>query len=194
MSYRDVAGATDGAWGVGAMTIFNANDTDTIETYTVPETGEYEITATGAAGGVAEDSTRHLVDAGAGATVSGDFELTAGQVLDILIGTQAANGQNGEDGGGGGGTFVVKGAWSRWSRNSWARVLAPEPAESQALTNTLNFSEQRTALARQYLPATAGKAVPLPAGQKSLLRENPCFCRHLRCGLGFASPLSRSAS
>jgi hypothetical protein len=73
--------------------------------YTVAKTGTYTITAVGAAGGSAEHHETGAGTGGEGAEVQGNFTLTAGTVLDILVGGQGAAGYYG--GGGGGGSFVV---------------------------------------------------------------------------------------
>ncbi len=74
-----------------------------VQTYTVGATGLYDITAYGAAGGTGGLG----FSGGAGAEMGGDFNLTAGEVLDIYVG---GTGGSGDAGGGGGGTFVVLGA------------------------------------------------------------------------------------
>jgi len=85
----------------GAVTV-----TSGIQTWTVPATGTFRITATGAAGG---DSTGNNPSyPGRGALARGDFELTLGQVLRILVGHKGDDAAN--LGGGGGGTYVVLGA------------------------------------------------------------------------------------
>ncbi len=75
-----------------------------IQTWTVPATGPYKITVNGAQGGG---------NGGLGAQIEGDFILTAGQVLKIVIGQQGVCGSGGtasnNGGGGGGGSFVVLG-------------------------------------------------------------------------------------
>jgi MYXO-CTERM domain-containing protein len=71
-----------------------------IDTYTVPTTGVYDISVSGAQGGLSEQYS-----GGAGAVVSGDVSLTAGEVLDIVVGQQGGA-HNGATGGGGGGSFV----------------------------------------------------------------------------------------
>ena len=65
-----------------------------IQTYTVPTTGLYDILATGAPGS----------NNGYGAQVGGDFTLTQGETLEIAVG-QSPEAGNGT--GGAGGTFVV---------------------------------------------------------------------------------------
>jgi hypothetical protein len=71
----------------------------TIDTYTIPTTGIYEISAYGASGG---NSNSYL--GGLGAELTGDFNLNAGDVLHILVGNQGLSTYDG--GTGGGGTFV----------------------------------------------------------------------------------------
>ncbi len=84
--------------------IFNntsTGNTGTIQTWTVPATGTYKITAYGAMG------TAGASVGGKGAKMSGDFQLTAGEKLRILVGQQGDITST-TYGGSGGGTFVVK--------------------------------------------------------------------------------------
>ncbi|MGH9450849.1 MAG: PEP-CTERM sorting domain-containing protein [Terriglobia bacterium] len=79
--------------------------TDGIVTYTVTTSGVYTIQAFGAEAGVnsgAVDNTPGL-----GAEASGEFDLTAGETLDILAGGQGGNGSYADGGGGGGGGSFV---------------------------------------------------------------------------------------
>ncbi len=71
-------------------------------TYTVQQTGIYQLTAYGAQGG-GESAFQTL--GGGGAIVTADFALVAGQQLDIYVGGQPATPNY--FGAGGGGTFVV---------------------------------------------------------------------------------------
>lgn len=71
--------------------------------WTVPATGTYRIKAFGAQGGC-NSSCR----GGGGATIQGNFELTQGQVIKILVGSSGALSPNDCDTGGGGGTYVIK--------------------------------------------------------------------------------------
>jgi hypothetical protein len=73
-----------------------------IQTYTVPSTGAYQIMAKGAQGG---GNSALGTTGGLGASMQGNFYLTAGEVINIMVG-QA--GGDGHGGGGGGGSFVVK--------------------------------------------------------------------------------------
>jgi hypothetical protein len=79
-------------------TLVTLSYTGAIQTFTVPTDGEYTITADGAQGG---DIAVHPGGGGLGAEVSGDFYLTAGTVLDVVVG-----GAGGFPSGGGGGSFV----------------------------------------------------------------------------------------
>lgn len=80
--------------------------TGTLQQYTVPITGPYRIRAVGGQGGHATNSTGL---GGKGADMAGDFNLTAGEVINIMVGQQPtyASGTVGS-GNGGGGSFVVK--------------------------------------------------------------------------------------
>ncbi len=85
----------------GSVTIVSGG----IQTWTVPVTGNYEITTTGASGGC--DGQAY---GGRGAQMRGTFSLTAGAVLKILVGQKGGDGYNygtGSDGGGGGGGSFV---------------------------------------------------------------------------------------
>jgi hypothetical protein len=73
-----------------------------IQEWTVPETGDYRITAAGAKGGSGRYSS------GSGAKVQADVTLTAGEVIFILVGQRGDSINNG--GGGGGGSFAVRGS------------------------------------------------------------------------------------
>ncbi|MES2134467.1 MAG: T9SS type A sorting domain-containing protein [Bacteroidota bacterium] len=70
-----------------------------IQSFTIPVTGVYRIAARGAQGGY---------NGGSSAYMAGNFNLTAGSVLKILVGQQGTVANNGSNtsGGGGGGTFV----------------------------------------------------------------------------------------
>ncbi len=76
--------------------------TGAIQTYTVPLTGIYEITAAGAEGGQA--ASRGFGPGGSGAVLSGQVMLTSGTTLDVVVGGQGGSGEY--SGGGGGGSFV----------------------------------------------------------------------------------------
>jgi len=89
-----VSKVTFNATGTGA--------TGTIQTWTVPATGTFTIEAWGAQGGV---STAATFPGGKGAYIKGDFSLTVGTVVKILVGQTGLGSP--EHGGGGGGSFVV---------------------------------------------------------------------------------------
>jgi len=80
--------------------------TSGIQTWTVPVSGPYRINAIGATGG-----NLNSQEFGTGATMIGDVNLVAGDVLKIVVGQKGVdvpNGSTWEGGGGGGGSFVVK--------------------------------------------------------------------------------------
>jgi hypothetical protein len=74
--------------------------TDAPVDWTVPDTGTYDIVAYGAQGGIGD-----LASGGLGAEIGGDFNLAAGDRLEIFVGGMGGNGPGG--GGGGGGSFVI---------------------------------------------------------------------------------------
>jgi hypothetical protein len=83
--------------------------TGTIQSWVVPETGNYSIEAWGAQGG----STPYGQAGGSGARMFGHFLLTAGETIKILVGQAGTGGlltqgNNHSGGGGGGGTFVTR--------------------------------------------------------------------------------------
>lgn len=73
-----------------------------IITWKVPESGTYRIIAKGAAGG---QSTNWGPQGGFGAIITGDFSLSSGTVLKMIVGQRGI--PNTYEGGGGGGTFVT---------------------------------------------------------------------------------------
>jgi hypothetical protein len=72
-----------------------------VQKFTVKTTGMYEISTYGAQGGA---STGNYAG-GYGAEMVGDFSLTAGETIDIVVGGEGKASDNG--GGGGGGSFVM---------------------------------------------------------------------------------------
>ena len=76
-------------------------NTQGIQEWTVPFSGMFTIQAWGAQGGDGEEMA-----SGLGADVKGDFLLSKGETLKILVGQ--LGGTKSEGGGGGGGTFVVR--------------------------------------------------------------------------------------
>lgn len=92
----------------------------TIQTDTLTLSGTYDIIAVGGTGGAGIDSgTGSSIVGGAGAMASGQIYLTAGTVLDIIVGGTGGTGNFGSlhGGGGGGGSFV-------FLNNSTALVIA----------------------------------------------------------------------
>jgi hypothetical protein len=83
----------------------------TIQNWTVTATGIYRIEVWGAQGGYSDDGAGGNTRPGYGARMRGDFNLTAGNQLKILVGqagsptTEPGGGNRG--GAGGGGTFVT---------------------------------------------------------------------------------------
>ncbi|MFH0888660.1 MAG: glycine rich domain-containing protein, partial [Planctomycetota bacterium] len=97
--------ATIGGGG-GSPVTFNPTSTGqsgTIQTWTVPSNGTYQIEVYGAQGGNTSGGT---YTGGLGARMRGDFTLTAGQGLRILVGQQGT-GTSFSYSGGGGGSFVT---------------------------------------------------------------------------------------
>ncbi len=74
-----------------------------IQSWTVPATGTYRITAIGAQGASAQVGRA----GGRGARIAGEFNLTGGQILKLVVGQQGAGQNSGSNGGGGGGSFVI---------------------------------------------------------------------------------------
>jgi hypothetical protein len=83
-----------------------------IQFWTVPYTGLYRISASGAAGSGGSGSYG-TSSGGSGAQVQGDFNLTEGNKIRILVGqpgiTTNITSGDGASGSGGGGTFVISG-------------------------------------------------------------------------------------
>ena len=84
----------------------NVTSANGIQTWIVPETGQYTIKAYGASGGQGGNRTAYA-SGGKGARVVGTFNLNQGDVLHILVGQQGVS-HSGWAGSGGGGSFVVK--------------------------------------------------------------------------------------
>ena len=82
-------------------------NTQGIQEWIVPTSGIYQFQVSGAQGG--NYSTVYACDGGYGATLQGDFTLSAGDKLKILVGQQGVSisGHPYGGAGGGGGTFVV---------------------------------------------------------------------------------------
>lgn len=76
--------------------------------WTVPATGKYRLTASGAEGGNVTDSYISTAYPGKGATIIGDFSLNQGEIINIIVG-QKPNHNASSGSAGGGGTFIYKG-------------------------------------------------------------------------------------
>ena len=95
--------------GNSTTTTFNATNpgsyTGSTQTYTVPQgVTSVLIQANGAQGGTAYYGSYNFIG-GEGASMSGVFAVTSGQVLDIVVGQQGGSSGN-YNSGGGGGSFV----------------------------------------------------------------------------------------
>ncbi|MFT6143603.1 MAG: hypothetical protein ACJAZO_001503 [Myxococcota bacterium] len=79
-------------------------DVDGIQLWTVPQTGLYRVVAQGAGGGRSSSSIAQAL----GAEVAATLQLTAGDVLQLLVGQRGrSNATHGNESGGSGGTFIV---------------------------------------------------------------------------------------
>ncbi|WP_158629976.1 hypothetical protein [Cohnella sp. AR92] len=79
-----------------------------LQTFTAPSDGTIIIQAVGAAGGGIEDEYGNIVKSGAsGASLQGDYPISSGTTLAILVG--GSGGASRSAGGGGGGSFVWTG-------------------------------------------------------------------------------------
>ena len=88
----------------GLVTVGNGSTDNGTQYWTVPATGTYSIETYGAEGG--RFTARR---GGYGAYMKGEFDLTAGEVIQILVGQAGGNGASSNSGtGGGGGSFVVR--------------------------------------------------------------------------------------
>ncbi len=88
---------------------FDFTYTGSLVTFTVPESGLYQILAFGAEGGsgIFCGATCFIGAGGRGAKIGGDFDLTAGETLQIAVGGAGTSGVDFRGGSGGGGSFVV---------------------------------------------------------------------------------------
>ena len=104
-------------WGVGMLLALSFSPeaiadttlsaTGAVQSFTVPTTGYYTIEAAGAQGG----ANAYGGSGGLGAKVKGQFYLTAGSVLQVVVGKRPIGPAGQYDGGGGGGgTFIYKSA------------------------------------------------------------------------------------
>ena len=101
-SQSQVNSAYSGTSLDGAVTV-----NDGLQLWIVPQTGAYNISVSGAEGGLG--AGQNSTAGGLGAVMVGDVDLLAGQVLHILVGQQP----NSNSSGGGGGTFVYNATTSQ---------------------------------------------------------------------------------
>ena len=101
-------------------TTWDGNDsyftvTGGIQSWVVPSTGTYEITAAGAVGGATQSAI-----GGKGRVITSQISLTQGETIKIIVGQTGGRLQftTGYSGGGGGGSFVVR------SSNNAALLIA----------------------------------------------------------------------
>jgi hypothetical protein len=87
-------------------TLFDFTYSGSLVTFTVPTTDTYQILAFGAQGG-SGTFAGGVGAGGRGAEIGGDFNLTAGEILQIVVGGAGGTGAGNGAGGGGGGSFVV---------------------------------------------------------------------------------------
>ncbi|CAM3272506.1 HYR domain-containing protein [Aequorivita lipolytica] len=80
-------------------------NTQGIQEWTVPSSGEYRIQVIGSTGGNQNETT---VSVGHPADISGDFTLTAGETLKILVGQHGHLGSTRPGWGGGGGSYITQ--------------------------------------------------------------------------------------
>lgn len=89
---------------------FNVNSG--IQFFEIPKTGIYTISVAGAQGGDGIDENGTIGTGGYGAFLKGDFNLTEGETIKIVVGQKGSQGYYSNAdikyGGGGGGTFVAK--------------------------------------------------------------------------------------
>lgn len=101
--YGPAQGDCDSAYASTSLDAVVTVDGTGIQSFTLPATGTWRITAVGAEGG---DGQTSAVLGGRGASVTAEFSLSAGDVVRIAVGQM---GQDGGDagGGGGGGSYVA---------------------------------------------------------------------------------------
>ena len=127
--------------------------------WTVPASGTYEITAYGAQGGEGSVSPSYRGGGGAGglgAMMQGEFTLTAGEVIIIVVGQEGEDGIGNSNcgGGGGGGSFVWKeqntelliaagggggGPRSGWSSNSTIHGTTSTTGQTPPIANGYGY-------------------------------------------------------
>jgi hypothetical protein len=119
-SATGATGPAQSACRTAYSTTWDENDsyftvTSGIQLWTVPATGDYEITAAGAVGGATPSAV-----GGKGRVITSRISLTQGETIKIVVGQTGGRIQftTGYSGGGGGGSFVVR------NSNSAALLIA----------------------------------------------------------------------
>lgn len=92
------------AAGQASASLIPFNFTGSLQFYTIPVTGQYDLMAFGAGGGTGGLSG--LNTGGSGAQIGGRFTLTAGTVLTVLVGERGISDVQIVGGGGGGASAV----------------------------------------------------------------------------------------
>lgn len=97
--------------GVGspswASSYLNTGDVAGVQAWTVPQTGNYDITVAGATGGVGGSGGTGTYRAGRGAIFKGTFSLNSSEVLYMVAGHRGGSLSEATGGGGGGGASFV---------------------------------------------------------------------------------------
>lgn len=117
------------------------NTTNGIQLWTVPKTGFYRIQTSGAQGGTSSGQA-----GGRGTRLAGDFQLTQGEVIRILVGQQGQTGGHSQNGSqfvsaGGGASFVTRAPY-----NTLQSVLVIAGGGGGAANNTWTVAAGRPAL------------------------------------------------
>jgi len=102
-SFAAVSSYTSQSWYASYFSVSSG-----IQSWTVPVDGTYRITNVGASGGENNGGTYYPGFPGQGAAIQGDFVLSKGTVLNLVVGQKGDYGQNGSAGGGG--SFVYTGS------------------------------------------------------------------------------------
>lgn len=124
--WRSALGSALALGALGSAVSARADDffyTGGFQTYLVPTTGIYTISAWGAQGGNG---------GGLGAEMSGDFSLTAGQTISIAVGGMGESPGAYTGGGGGGGTFITVGSLALLVAGGGGGIYGTNPPQTGA--------------------------------------------------------------
>ena len=102
-SFASVSSYTTSTWYSSYFSLASG-----IQSWTVPADGTYTINTVGASGGANNGGAYYPGKPGQGATIQGNFVLTRGTVLNLVVGQKGVYGADGS--GGGGGSFVYTGS------------------------------------------------------------------------------------